>query len=398
MDLAFSAADREFKQDVADFIATNLPEEIAQKSRTGEAHTKAEITEWQKILNAKGWMAPHWPTEYGGTGWSVTQRYLYDEAVAESAAPETLPFGTAMVGPVIYTFGTDDQKQHYLPRILSGEDWWCQGYSEPNAGSDLASLQTRAKRDGDHYIINGAKTWTSLAHMADWIFCLVRTSQEGKPQEGISFLLIDMSSPGIEIKPIQTIDNDHHVNMVFFQNVRVPVENRIGEENKGWTYAKFLLGNERQTIADVAPSKQRLRRLKELAGQEMAYGVPLLENTDFRRNLAEVEVELTAHEMTSLRFLAAEAGGKPVGPEASVLKIRGSEIRQRLTTLTLEAYGYYAGPLAQDISAELRNEPPVGPAGAAAATSDYMFSRASSIYGGTNEIQKGILAKMVLGL
>jgi alkylation response protein AidB-like acyl-CoA dehydrogenase len=318
--------------------------------------------------------------------------------MAEFDTPEILPFGTLMVGPVIYTFGTEAQKQRFLPKILTGEEWWCQGYSEPGSGSDLASLQTRAVRDGDHYIVNGTKTWNSLAHLADWTFCLVRTSSEGKPQEGISFLLIDMTTPGIDPTPIVSIDNAHHLNMTFYTDVRVPVENRIGEENKGWTYAKFLLGHERSGIADVGLSKQRLRRLKEIASSEYAGGTSLIEDSDFSGKVAEAEINLTALEYLNLRFLADEASGREIGAEASMLKIRGSEIRQQLTELTIEALGYYQIPFEPEQLTDRWNEPSIGPEYAAAQMPQYLFSRAATIYGGSNEIQRNIIAKMVLGL
>ncbi len=306
--------------------------------------------------------------------------------------------GQSLVGPVIYTFGTEAQKEFFLPRILNYEHWWCQGYSEPGSGSDLASLSTRAVRDGDHYVVNGAKTWTTYAQWADWIFCLVRTDPDVKQQEGISFLLIDMTTPGIEVRPIETIDGVHHLNNVFFTDVRVPVENRIGEENQGWTYAKFLLGNERMTIAEVGMSKKRLQRLKDVAKAEQTDGGTLSQVSAFAQKVAAAEVDLTALEVTNLRFLCEEAAGKPVGAEASMLKIKGSELRQTLTELSVEAVGYYA--LANDPAriGDGRNEPPVGPDHAWAATPDYLYSRASTIYGGSNEIQRNIIAKMVLGL
>ncbi|MBM3489468.1 MAG: pimeloyl-CoA dehydrogenase large subunit [Alphaproteobacteria bacterium] len=396
MDLAFSATDLAFRDQVRAFIAERLPGDIRAKVAGGVGLAKDDFVRWQRILHAKGWIAPHWPVEQGGPGWSATQRYIFDEELALGHAPYAIPFGLKMVGPVIYTFGTAAQKRHFLPRILASEDWWCQGYSEPGSGSDLASLQMKTERRGDHYRLNGTKTWTTYAHWADWMFCLVRTSGAGKQQEGISFLLLDMRTPGIEVKPILTIDGQHHVNMVYFTDVRVPVENRIGEENKGWTYAKFLLGFERTDIADVGPSKQRLARLKAIARAEMVAGRPLLADDDFAAKLADIEIQLLALETTSLRHLAAEAAGKPIGPEASLLKIRGSEIRQRLTELAVEAVGYYALPMPEGL--DRRNEPPIGPEHAAPAMPDYLFSRAASIYGGSNEIQKNIIAKMVLGL
>jgi alkylation response protein AidB-like acyl-CoA dehydrogenase len=301
-----------------------------------------------------------------------------------------------MVGPVIYTFGSAAQKARYLPRILSGEDWWCQGYSEPGSGSDLASLKTRAESDGDDYIVNGQKTWTTQAHHANMIFCLVRTDPKVKPQEGISFLLIDMTVPGITVRPIITIDEGHSINDVFLDNVRVPKANRVGEEGKGWTYAKFLLGHERTGIAAVAASKKRLARLKEIARAEQSGGVPLIDDGGFRRKLAAVEIDLMALEYTNLRVLADEAAGKGPGPEASLLKIRGSEIQQAITELACEALGYYAHPY-QSLEAG-SNLPPVGPGYAEGVMGDFLYSRATTIYGGSNEIQRNVIAKMVLGL
>jgi len=398
LDLAFSPAEVAFRDEVRRFIAEALPADIRARAKSGRMLQKDDIVRWQKILHGKGWAAPHWPVEWGGTGWSATERYLFDEELSLGDCPPVSPFGLKMVAPVIYTFGDEAQKRRFLPRILASEDWWCQGYSEPGAGSDLASLQARAVRQGDRYVVNGTKTWTSYAHWADWMFCLVRTRADGKPQEGISFLLIDMRSPGIEVKPIITIDGERHVNMVFLTDVEVPVENRIGEENRGWTYAKFLLGFERTDIAEVGPSKQRLRRLKEIARAERLDGRPLIADEGFALKIAQAEIELLALEYTALRQLAEEAAGRPIGPEASMLKVRGTEIRQRITELTVEAVGWYAGPFEPATGPAGRNEAPVGPAHAAAAMPDFLFSRAATIYGGSNEIQRGIIAKMVLGL
>ncbi len=340
-------------------------------------------------------VAPIWPKEYGGPGWSVTQRFIFNQESANAEMPTTLPFGLSMVGPVIFTFGNDAQKKKYLPRILSGEDWWCQGYSEPGAGSDLANLRTKAVREGDHYIVNGQKTWTTLAQYADWIFCLVRTDPNVKPQEGITFLLIDMKTPGITVKPIIVLDGAHEVNDVFFDNVKVPVENRVGEENKGWTYAKFLLVHERTGIAGTARSKKAVERLKEIARSEHVDGTPLIETDAFSRKVAELEIELSALEFTELRTLAQEAKGHMAGPESSILKIRGTEIQQRITELTEEAVGYYAFPYERALGA---NEYPPGPDYAAGAAGRYFNMRKASIYGGSNEIQRNIIAKAVLGL
>jgi alkylation response protein AidB-like acyl-CoA dehydrogenase len=397
MDLSFSAEERAFRADVVDFVETRLPDDIRCKTALGTPLGREDFVAWQKLLNERGWAAPHWPVEYGGPGWGPTERYLYSDAIAETGAPEPLPFGLTMVGPVIYTFGTDAQKQRFLPAILAADELWCQGYSEPGAGSDLASLTSRAVRDGDTYVVNGTKTWTSLAHWADWMFCLVRTSNAGKPQEGISFLLIDMTTPGIEVRPIATIDAGHHVNMTYLTDVRVPVANRVGEENHGWTYAKFLLTLERTGIAEIGPSRQRLKRLKAIAAAEPAGAGALLDDAGFHDKVAAVEIDLTALEYTNLRYLAEEAAGRDIGAKASLLKVRGSEIRQRITELCVEALGYYAQPMPGP-APEGVNEPPIGGEQAVAAAPDFLFSRAATIYGGSNEIQKNIMAKMVLGL
>ena len=398
MELAFGDEDLAFREEVRAFIRDNLPNDIAESVSRGRALTKQDIQRWQRILYDQGWAAPAWPEEFGGPGWNATQRYIFDEVMAEFDPPETVPFGTLMVGPLIYTFGTQAQKDRFLPKILTGEEWWCQGYSEPGSGSDLASLQAKAERDGEHYVVNGTKTWNSLAHMADWVFCLVRTSNEGKQQEGISFLLIDMNTPGIEPKPIISIDGAHHLNMTYYTDVRVPVENRIGEENKGWTYAKFLLGHERNSIAEVGLSKQRLRRLKEIAAEEQTGGGTLVEDSTFSGKVADAEISLTALEYLNLRFLAKEAAGRPIGPEVSMLKIKGTELRQKLTELTIEALGYYAVPFEPEQLTDGWNEPPIGPDYAAAQMPQYLYSRAATIYGGSNEIQRNIISKMVLDL
>ena len=398
MELAFGDVDLAFREEVRAFIRDNLPNDIAESVSRGHALSKHDIQRWQRILYDQGWAAPAWPEEFGGPGWNATQRYIFDEVMAEFDTPETVPFGMLMVGPLIFTFGTQAQKDRFLPKILTGEEWWCQGYSEPGSGSDLASLQVKAERDGEHYVVNGTKTWNSLAHMADWVFCLVRTSNEGKQQEGISFLLIDMNTPGIEPKPIISIDGAHHLNMTYYTDVRVPVENRIGEENKGWTYAKFLLGHERNSIAEVGLSKQRLRRLKEIAAEEQTGGGKLADDSTFSGKVADAEISLTTLEYLNLRFLAKEAAGRPIGPEVSMLKIKGTELRQKLTELTIEALGYYAVPFEPEQLTDGWNEPPIGPDYAAAQMPQYLYSRAATIYGGSNEIQRNIIAKMVLGL
>ncbi len=345
---------------------------------------------------------PHWPQEWGGTDWGPVKTYLFRDEMQQAPAPEPLPFGVSMVGPVIIAFGNEAQKKRYLPRIANLDDWWAQGFSEPGAGSDLASLRTTARRDGEHYIVNGQKTWTTLAQYADWIFCLVRTDAAAKKQEGISFLLIDMKTPGITVRPIQTIDGGYEVNEVFFDDVKVPAENLVGEENKGWNYAKFLLGNERTGIARIGISKSRIRRLKELAALERSAGKPLLADPRFRAKIAAVEIELKALEMTQLRVVAAErnrSGSNKPDPASSILKIKGSEIQQTITELLLEVVGPYALPdqVPHDDS-ERWNEPPIGPDWAGPLAPQYFNYRKTSIYSGSNEIQKNIIAKAILGL
>lgn len=396
MNLEFTAEEQAFRDELRAFIRDSLPPALAEKNRRNIHLDKADYVAWHRILHGRGWGAPNWPKEYGGPGWSPVQRYIFDEETAAADAPPLVPFGISMVGPVIYTFGTEAQKKHYLPRILSMEDWWCQGYSEPGSGSDLASLRTRADSDGDDYVVNGHKIWTTQAHFANMMFCLVRTDQSAKPQEGISFLLIDMATPGITVRPIISIDEGHGVNEVFLDNVRVPKANLIGREGKGWTYAKFLLGNERTGIAEVATSKQRLKRLKEIARAEQAFGAPLLEEPVFRDKVAAVEIDLLALEYTNLRMLAAENAGKGPGAEASMLKIRGSEIQQTITELAVEALGYYAAPYERHTDGS--NRPPVGPDHAQGRMESFLYNRATTIYGGSNEIQRNIIAKMVLGL
>ena len=395
MDMRFSPEELAFRDEVREFIANNYPQEL-RGARRGEM-SKEDILKWHRVLYKKGWVVPHWPVEYGGTGWTITQRYIWNEENARAETTPLLPFGLSMVGPVIYTFGNEEQKKRFLPGILSADDWWCQGYSEPGSGSDLASLRTKAVREGDHYIVNGSKTWTTLAQHADWMFCLVRTDPNAKQQEGISFLLIDMKTPGITVRPIITMDGSHEVNEVFLEDVKVPAENLIGEENKGWTYAKFLLGNERSGIAGVARSKKAIERLKKIANAELVDGTPLMKTDEFSRKVAEVEIDLSALEVTELRTLAAESRGRGPGPEASILKIKGTEIQQRITELAVEAVGNYA--LVEAPRLEVTgNEFVPGPEGSQGLAQDYFNMRKTSIYGGSNEIQHNIIAKMVLGL
>ncbi len=397
MDLEFSPEDLAFQQEARQFIAENYPDHLRGKQDEGEELDKEDYLSWHRVLAKKGWIAPAWPVEYGGTGWTATQRFIWSEELARADCLMTLPFGLNMVGPVIYTFGTPEQKARFLPRILSGEDWWCQGYSEPGSGSDLASLRTKAVRDGDDYIVNGQKTWTTLAQHADWGFFLVRTDPDAKQQEGISFLLIDMKSPGVTVRPIITLGGEHEVNEVWLEDVRVPVDQRIYEENKGWTCAKFLLAHERTGIAAVARSKRGIEKIKDIARTELDGDGPLLANPFFKRKVAELEIDLTALEYTELRSLAGQAAGKGPGPESSLLKIKGSEIQQRVTELVLEAVGHYGAPYFRGFG-EGDNEHPIGPDYAHRAAPTYFNVRKTTIYGGSNEIQRNIIAKMVLGL
>ena len=397
MDLRFTPDEIAFRDEVRDFMRTALPAPIRRKMMEARRLEKHDLVTWQRILNARGWAVPHWPVAWGGTGWSPVKQYIFHEELQQAPAPDPLPFGVNMVGPVIIAFGTEAQKSRHLPRIANLDDWWCQGFSEPGAGSDLASLKTSARRDGESYVVNGQKTWTTTAQYADWIFCLVRTDPAPKKQQGISFLLIDMKTPGITVRPIQTIDGGQEVNEVFFDEVRVPVENRVGEENHGWDYAKFLLGNERTGIARIGTSKARIRRLKEIAALERAGDKPLMEDERFRMKIAAVEVELKALEMTQLRVVAATRDRNEPDPASSILKIKGSEIQQAVSELLLEAIGPYALP--QETRDDDRwNEPPIGPEWAGPLAPHYFNWRKVSIYGGSNEIQKNIIAKAILGL
>lgn len=404
MDLHYTDEDLAFRDQVRAFLDSHLPHDLRDKVLGHLRLSKDDFVRWHRILAAQGWVAPGWPVEFGGPGWTPVQRHIFEEECARAGTPRVMPFGIDMVAPVIMAFGSQQQKDYFLPRILSCEDWWCQGYSEPGAGSDLASLKTTAVRgvdnDGEHYIVNGQKTWTTLAQHADMIFCLVRTDSTVRKQEGISFLLIDMHSPGITVRPIIMLDEDHEVNEVFFDNVRVPVENLVGQENRGWTYAKYLLGHERTGIAAVGRSKRELAFLKRLARREQKNGRPLLEDPLFAAKVADLEIELMALEMTVLRVLAQAGAGKSLapGPEASLLKVRGTDIQQMLTELMLEA----AGPMALPFDAaflEGKREPSVAGDDMAAPLASYYFNyRKTSIYGGSNEIQRNIITQMILGL
>ena len=397
MDINFTADELAFRQDVRAFLSEKLPAELATRISLGKRLSKAHQVQWMQTLNHQGWLAPGWPVEFGGTGWSDVQKHIFDEECFAAGAPKVSSFGLKMVAPVIIKFGTPEQQARFLPRILTCEDWWCQGYSEPGAGSDLSSLKTRAVRDGDHYVVNGQKTWTTLAHFADWMFCLVRTDPEARQQRGISFLLIDMKTPGITVRPIITLDGEHEVNEVFFDNVRVPLTNLVGRENEGWTCAKYLLTHERTSIGGIAQNKALLSRLKRIASQEVRDGQPLIEEPLFRSQIVEVEMELMAAEMSSLRTLAAVRDGGVPGAESSFLKIKGTEIRQAITYLISKAVGPYAMPFIED-ELGYGSEPLLYTDYSSAATYQYLDARKASIYGGANEIQKNIIAKMILEL
>ena len=400
MDLRFSPEELAFREEVRGFIRDNLPDDIREKLQLGHKTDKSDIVRWQRILNKKGWAAYSWPKQWGGPGWTPIQRMMFLEEIQTFPAPEVNPFNVTMLGPVLIQFGSDEQKNRFLPRAANLDDWWCQGFSEPRAGSDLAALQTAARREGDHYIVNGQKIWTSTAHMADWCFCLVRTnSQAAKKQEGISFLLIDMKTPGITVRPIISIDGEHHLNEVFFDDVKVPVEMRIYEENKGWDVAKFLLGNERTGIARIGKSKERINFSKQKAKEMRAHGRPLIDDPEFRRRIATLETELKSLEITQLRVLLAQkANERRQDPLTAVLKLKGTELLQATTELAMDVAGPLAMPDWADELDALSNEPELGPVWATEATRSYLFLRAASIYGGTNEIMKNIVSKGVLGL
>ncbi|MET3137181.1 alkylation response protein AidB-like acyl-CoA dehydrogenase [Undibacterium sp. GrIS 1.2] len=398
MNLHFTPEEQAFRHEVKQFIAASLPADIQHKVNNGLILERDDYVRWQQALHAHGWGGSSWAKEFGGTGWSAVQKYIFEEECAAACAPRIVPFGVKMVAPVIMAFGSSAQQQRFLPGILSGEEWWCQGYSEPGSGSDLASVKTSARREGDHYLVNGQKTWTTQAQYADWIFCLVRTDHEVKPQRGISFLLIDMKSPGITVRPIITMDGAHEVNEVWFDNVKVPVENLVGEENAGWTYAKFLLGHERTNIAGIGIAKRELARLKRIASQEKKNGKPLIQDPYFSLRIAQIQIDLGALEITNLRVLSAEEQRRTPGPEASILKIKGTEIQQAIIELMTQAVGTYALPLRREAMAAGYDGEHAGPAYASSLAANYLNMRKLSIYGGSNEIQKNIIAQMILGL
>ncbi len=390
MDLSYSPEEQAFQEEVRSFLAAELPAEITQKVRAHTELTKDDMERWHAILNGKGWLAGPWPKAFGGQGWGPVEQHIFEEECCRAHAPRIVPFGLKMLAPVLMKFGSEAQQAEYLPRILDGRDWWCQGYSEPGAGSDLASLKTRAVRDGEDYVVNGQKTWTTLGQHANRIFCLVRTSTEGKPQEGISFLLVDLDTPGIEMRPIRLIEGGYEVNEVFFTDVRVPAENLVGEENMGWTVAKYLLLHERTNIAGVGFSIEALDQVKTLARQMIRGGKPLIQNPLFAAKLAEIEIDLEAMKLTNLRMLAnAQKHGSP-GPETSMLKIKGTVIRQAINDLARRALGPAAAPFPSEA---LEGNAALVPDEHAHHAASYFNNRKISIYGGSNEIQKNILAK-----
>ena len=398
MNLTETPAEAQFRTEIRRFVESHLPRTIRDDVLAFKHLAKDQYVRWQRILAEQGWGAPGWPANYGGPGWSAVQRSIFDDECYKAGAPRQLPFGLSMVGPVLMKFGTAEQQARYLPRIIRMDDWWCQGYSEPGAGSDLAALKTVARRDGREYVVSGQKTWTTLAQYADWMFCLVRSRSEGKPQEGISFVLIDMRTPGVRVRPIRTLDLGADVNEVFLDEVRVPVANLVGPEHGGWTIAKYLLGHERTNIAGIGMCRRLSASLKDYAKRQTKLGRPLIEDTRFRDRMVRLDIELLSHEWSLLRLISLEQAGRPVGVEASMLKIRGSEIQQDLGELLMESAGPYALPF---VSEALES----GFVGATAAglglnsvAALYFDLRKVSIYGGTNEVQKNIIAKSFLGL
>jgi hypothetical protein len=393
MDLRFTPEQQTFREEIRSWVAASLPADISHKVHQSLRLSRDDLQRWARLLGAKGWLGYGWPKQFGGPGWDAIQRHLFEEECAMAGAPRIVPFGPVMVAPVIMAFGNAEQQQRFLPGIASGDVWWSQGYSEPGAGSDLASVKTRAERRGDVFVVNGQKTWTTLGQYGEWIFCLVRTSTEGKPQTGISFLLIDMKSPGVTVRPIVLMDGEPEVNEVFFDNVEVPAENLVGEENKGWTYAKYLLGHERSNIADVNRAKRELERLKRIAASEGVY-----DDARFRDQIAELEVDIVALEMMVLRVLSGETSGKKSLDLAGLLKIRGSEIQQRYTELMMLAAGPYSLPYIWDAMEAGWQGDHVGAAYCAPLAANYFNYRKTTIYGGSNEVQRNIVAQTVLGV
>jgi alkylation response protein AidB-like acyl-CoA dehydrogenase len=402
VDLKYTPDEEAFRARVRAFLEAELPDDIRIRMNLGKRLRKDDMTRWQTILHRHGWGAVMWPERFGGSGWSVIQQHIFEEERADVGAPPQNAFSLRMLAPVLMTFANGAQQEYFLPRMISGQDWWCQGYSEPGSGSDLASLRTTAVRQGDHYVVNGQKTWNTLGQYADWIFCLVRTSPEGRPQQGISFLLIDMKSQGITLRPITMLDGEHEINEIWFDNVRVPAHNLVGEENKGWTYAKFLLTHERTNNAGIGGCKRALKKLKEIAAQQLSQGRPLIEDPRFRDRIAQVELELMALEITNLRVLSAASESRALGPEVSVLKIKGSEIQQTLAELQMHALGPDALPyLRESLEMDWVADPsfaahyrPYAPP----LTGQYFNLRKTTIYAGSSEIQKNIISQLILGL
>ena len=400
MDLAFTTEEQQFREEIRTWVAANLPADISTKVHNAMELTRDDLQRWAKILGSKGWLGHAWPKQFGGPGWNAVQKHLFEEECALAGAPRVVPFGPVMVAPVIMAFGNAEQQKRFLPGIADGSVWWSQGYSEPGSGSDLASVKTRAERKGDKYIVNGQKTWTTLGQYGEWIFCLVRTSTEGKPQTGISFLLIDMKSPGVTVRPIIMLDGGHEVNEVWFDNVEVPAENLVGEENKGWTYAKHLLSHERTNIADVNRAKRELERLKRIAKREGVWDPTEggAAASRFRDEIAKLEVDVVALEMLVLRVLSAEKSGKNSLDIAGLLKIRGSEIQQRYSELMMLAAGPFALPFIEEaMEAGWQGDFPGGDTSHAPLASTYFNMRKTTIYGGSNEVQRNIVAQTVLG-
>lgn len=398
MDLSYSDDEIAFRDEVRAFMKEKVTPELRDKVRGMGDLTKADMEGWHATLNARGWLAPNWTKKFGGAEWNAVQKHIYEEEAESASAPRIVPFGLSMLAPVLQKFGSQEQNDYWLPRLLAGDDWWCQGYSEPGAGSDLASLKTSAVKNeaGTHYIVNGQKTWTTLGQHANMIFCLVRTDKDVKQQEGISFLLIDMDTPGIEVRPIILLDGTPEVNEVWFTDVEVPVESLVGEENKGWTYAKYLLTHERTNIAGVGASQAGLATVKRLARSEMAGGKPLMENPMFAARVAQVEIDLMAMSTTNMRIVSKAAAGQAPGVESSMLKVKGTIIRQEINDLARRAAGVYAMPFASE-AVEGANEALPDPLGAGPVAAKYFNNRKLSIFGGSNEIQRGIIAKVTMG-
>lgn len=390
MDLSFTPEEEAFRDEVRTWIASALPPHLKEKADVDGNFSMDEIMEWHRILAKKGWAAPNWPEEVGGPGWDAARRFIFTEELETAGTPQLSPFGLVMVGPLLIQFGTAEQQARWLPKILSGEDKWCQGYSEPEAGSDLASLRTTADDAGDHFVVNGQKTWTTYAQYADWIFCLVRTDRDVKKQAGISFLLIDMKSEGVDVRPMLTSGHTNSFCDTYFDDVLVPKENVVGKINEGWTMAKALLGHERTMIAAVGQSSRAVYRVKRIAKSTIKNGKPLLDDPLFRAKIARLEIDLEAHKMANLRALAGAQLGHAPGPESSILKLRGSEILQRAMEVAMDAMGQNA--------LSWFNEPGVVPPDEQWIPSVFNYMRATTIYGGSNEIQKNIISKLILGL